>query len=129
MIDPQTSKILLSNEHEEVLLIHHVKDGWDFPGGNREPEDQSPEECALRELKEEAGISIFEIRELGRTEFTGKLRHLFGAKVNGEPKIKLSDEHDQFRWFPREDLDNNIDLRRSMKPKAVLIYDRCALSR
>lgn len=36
-------------------------DLWDFPGGGREG-NETPEECVLRELKEEFGISLPESR-------------------------------------------------------------------
>lgn len=36
-------------------------DLWDFPGGGREG-NETPEECVLRELKEEFGISLSESR-------------------------------------------------------------------
>lgn len=32
-------------------------DHWDFPGGGRE-EDETPQDCALRECREELGLSV-----------------------------------------------------------------------
>ncbi len=47
-------------------LLMHLRDNkpglfmanmWDFPGGGREG-DETPEECAIREIKEEFGIDL-----------------------------------------------------------------------
>ena len=49
---------------DEVLLHRRVKDPnkglWVAPGGKLEP-DESPAECAIREMREESGL---ELREL-----------------------------------------------------------------
>jgi 8-oxo-dGTP diphosphatase len=47
--------------HDEVLLHQRVKDPnkglWVAPGGKLEP-DESPTECAIREMREETGLQI-----------------------------------------------------------------------
>lgn len=47
-----------------VLLVHRPKyDDWTFPKGKAEP-DESDEECALREVREETGLICEPGREL-----------------------------------------------------------------
>ena len=44
----------------EYLLLHYESGHWDFPKGKIE-EGETPEQAALRELKEETGIEDAEI--------------------------------------------------------------------
>ena len=49
---------------DEVLLHRRVKDPnkglWVAPGGKLEP-DESPAECAIREMREESGLAVSEL--------------------------------------------------------------------
>lgn len=57
------AKIALLYEDKLVMQLRDNKPGlrfagmWDFPGGGRE-EDETPIECAVREIQEEFGISL-----------------------------------------------------------------------
>ena len=57
---------------------------WDLPGGGREGEE-SPEECVLRELQEEFGITLFADRLIYRRryeiEHPLKYAYFFAAKL------------------------------------------------
>ena len=72
------------------LLLHRVKkendlnkDKWVGIGGKFE-EDESPEECLLREAKEETGLTLTQFRYCGIVTFVsdkweGEYMHLFHA--------------------------------------------------
>ena len=75
---------------DEYLLLHRVKkendlnrDKWIGLGGKFEP-DESPEECLLREVREETGLTLTSWRYRGIVTFVsdrweGEYMHLFTA--------------------------------------------------
>lgn len=75
---------------DEYLLLHRVKkehdlnrDKWIGLGGKFEP-NESPEECVLREVREEAGLTLTRFRYRGIVTFVsdrweGEYMHLFTA--------------------------------------------------
>ena len=91
-----------------VLLLQHPGGGhWDFPKGHIE-EGESYEESALRELREESGISNARIIEgfRERTEYTytrkGRKRNkqVFWFIAQTEVmSVTLSHEHEQYAWL------------------------------
>ena len=92
------------------LLLHYDAGHWDFPKGHIE-KDESPEEAALRELKEETGISAEilpgfaeKIHYFYKKE--GKLVSkdvvFFIAKTKTSD-VRLSFEHKGFIWLPFKD--------------------------
>ncbi len=81
---------------DEVLMLHRVKkkndinhDKWVAPGGKFE-ENESPEECALREVREETGLTLTSWRYRAivtfvSDEYEGEYMHLFTAdRFEGE---------------------------------------------
>lgn len=73
---------------------------WEFPGGKIEP-GESPEECIVREIREEltAGISV--IKKLGTVDYDYPKFHLtmhcFLCSVT-TGRLELL-EHDEARWL------------------------------
>ena len=81
---------------------------WDLPGGFCDP-DETPEDCAVRELAEETGCAIHVDRFLGHLidtygadgDFT--LNAVFVAHITaGEPVP--ADDVAELRWFALDDL-------------------------
>lgn len=104
----QGCSIIFYNRQQQVLLL--LRDDvpaipypncWDLPGGHIE-NDETPEACIIREMKEEIdldleGFELFVIAELAdRTEFT------FWKNTDMDiDEINLR-EGQRLRWFTRE---------------------------
>jgi len=100
---------------DEVLMLHRVKkekdinkDKWIGIGGKFEGEE-SPDECLLREAREETGLTLTSWKCRGvvtflNTQCEGEFMYLFTADgFAGE--LKVCDEGD-LRWVKREFLDS-----------------------
>ena len=95
----------------EFLLLNYPQRHWDFIKGKVE-EGETPHETALRETKEETGISDIEFidgfEESVEYDFRFKNEDIhkkvifFLAKTN-EKKISLSHEHNDFVWLEYDD--------------------------
>ena len=100
---------------EEVLLLHRVKkkndvnhDKWIGIGGKFE-EGESPEECMLREVREETGLRLTRWRYRGIVTFVtneaeAELMHLFTADAfTGE----LTDcDEGELTWVPKTEMNS-----------------------
>ena len=95
----------------DVLMLHRVKkkndinkDKWIGIGGKFE-KDESPDECLLREAKEETGLTLTSWRCRGVVTFLndsceGEYMYLFTAD-SWEGEIKECDEGD-LQWVSRD---------------------------
>ena len=104
-----TGIVLFRNDSgkNEFLLLNYPQGHWDFIKGKVE-EGETPHETALRETKEETGISDIEFidgfEESVEYDFRFKNEDIhkkvifFLAKTN-EKKISLSHEHNDFVWL------------------------------
>lgn len=58
-----------SSGQTEIVVVHRpTYDDWTLPKGKVDP-DETPEECALREVKEETGYKCELVRPLGCTAY------------------------------------------------------------
>ena len=99
----------------KYLMLHRIKkendlnkDKWIGIGGKFEGEE-SPDECILREAKEETGLTLTEYKCRGIVTFVndeceGEYMFLFTAD-GFEGEMKECDEGD-LQWVSREFLDN-----------------------
>jgi 8-oxo-dGTP diphosphatase len=73
----------------------------EFPGGKCRP-DESPEQCALRECREETGLDVIPVKLLLNRQFTyphGTVALHFWLCQPADAE-KIADEHHNFRWIP-----------------------------
>ena len=112
--DMKLTTLCYIEKDDKYLMLHRVKkendvnhDKWIGVGGKFE-ENETPEECLLREVKEETGLTLtrFDYRGLITfisNEWETEYMHLFTA--NGyEGEITECDEG-ELVWIPKSELD------------------------
>ena len=86
---------------------------WSSPGGSLDP-GETLEECAARELLEEAGLDL----PLVRVPVAGLPIELFVCEASIDHEVVLSDEHDRFEWVPFD-----AAIARCRPEKVVVVLD------
>lgn len=95
-----SAAVLITNEGGKVLLLDHrirPSSGWGLPGGFLEHGEQ-PEEGIRREIREEIGLELADLRLLRTRIVRTHLEILFRATASGVPEIS-SREIRGFDWF------------------------------
>ena len=100
---------------DAYLMLHRVKkvndenhDKWIGVGGKFEV-GESPEDCLLREVKEETGLTLTDYRYRGLVTFVSdewgtEYMHLFTA-AGFEGEMKICDEG-ELVWVPKSEIEN-----------------------
>lgn len=100
---------------DTYLMLHRVKkvndenhDKWIGVGGKFEA-GESPEDCLLREVREETGLSLTNYRYRGLVTFVSdewgtEYMHLFTA-TGFEGEMKTCDEG-ELVWVPKSEIEN-----------------------
>jgi 8-oxo-dGTP pyrophosphatase MutT (NUDIX family) len=83
---------------KEFLVLHDTGEGdgdwaWGPPRGAR-AESETADECAVRELREETGLSL----PVSPTDLGSDVCPVYIAEASGQVAVQLSDEHDEFAW-------------------------------
>ncbi|MCL2438443.1 MAG: (deoxy)nucleoside triphosphate pyrophosphohydrolase [Coriobacteriia bacterium] len=80
---------------------------WEFPGGKIEPEE-TPEQCCVREIKEELQLDVAIDRHYYSVDFVYPSFHLCMECYLCSPLSSVEDivlsEHDDYRWLGLNDL-------------------------
>lgn len=113
--------MILTNEKSQVFLLRRYQTGWrdgwwTAPAGHVD-EGEGPTAAAVRELKEEAGVTINE-SSLGTPLVymypTDDLSYervslfYFVSEYDGEPKLIEPHKADAGRWFDKNELPEKI---------------------
>jgi ADP-ribose pyrophosphatase YjhB (NUDIX family) len=97
------------NDEGKVLILHHLlrpKTGWGLPGGFIDAGEQ-PHQAIARELIEETGITLTDVRMLYLKTRGRHVEILFAAKAN-EPGEILSAEIDHLGWYAFDDVPERL---------------------
>ena len=114
--------------HEDkVLLIHHKKsDKWWEVGGHID-KDETPDDCLLREIKEEVNIDVQILNQANLTNKGTTKRNLaapfyvsvhnvgdhdhcclfYICKALNPEKLKINKELKNFGWFTKDDMNKD----------------------
>lgn len=100
---------LVTNSKKEILLLDHVlrpKDGWGMPGGFMNYGEQ-PEQTVSREIMEEVGLELKNIKMLRVRTISRHIEILFSAEAEGEPAV-MSREIKSADWFALDKIPTEI---------------------
>lgn len=123
--------VVLNRQGQILLLRRSASDSrrpgqWDVPGGHRDGQE-SLEAAAQRECREETGISLQPQQlQLAYAETAAVSDNLnvvwlyFVARCAEEPAVRLSKEHDDYRWVDAAAAVEMIDYDRQRQALAYL---------
>jgi 8-oxo-dGTP pyrophosphatase MutT (NUDIX family) len=105
------SKVILKSTKGDILLVKpNYKPTWQFPGGGVDA-GESPEDAALREIKEELGLELsredLKLVGLVYRQDLDNLFPMFESQVLLDEKRQLKlqvSELDEYRYVPPEDV-------------------------
>lgn len=107
---PRVGVGVVITKDQQVLLLRrrnvHGAGTWSTPGGHLDF-GESPEQCAVREVKEETGLDIDPVvfRAITNDVFVAENRHYItiwmeGHYTAGEPFLAAPYEASEIGWFP-----------------------------
>ena len=113
--------VIIFDEKGRVLLGHRVgKDtggiyepgSWCLPGGKQEY-NETVEECAIREVKEETNLDIFNVHIFGchddiKVDRHFVTMHALSGGFEGKEAVMEKDKQDEWKWFDLNSLPNNL---------------------
>ena len=105
--------VITKDAEPKVLLIMRgvepFKGAWAFPGGFMNM-DETTEQCAIRELEEETGLSVSEVRQIGAyskvdRDPRGRTITVAYLAIIDEPvAVQGQDDAAKAEWFQLSDL-------------------------
>jgi len=100
------------NSEGKVLLLEHLLrpySGWGFPGGFID-RGESPSAAVIREVREETGIEIADVRLVEVRTVDRHLEFIYSARGEGPGEI-LSNEILDLRWFAADEVPKGLTRR------------------
>lgn len=105
MREIKVSGIIVECRGKILLLKRQLNDSqsgkWCLPGGSVE-ENETYEDAAKRELKEETGLEVNDLEEIGFHNYDEPKLYInymvFRVSFRDRPVIVLSDEHSEYLW-------------------------------
>ena len=104
----KVSKVMII-DNDKVLLLKRHKDSnwkplyWDFPGGHIK-DDETWEDGAKRETKEEIGLTIGNLEEIGTENNKMEVKFFKTDSYSGDIELDKS-ENEDYIWMNVKDVD------------------------
>ena len=99
-------------DNEKILICQRPKGKncellWEFPGGKIEP-DETGEQCIIREIQEELGVTIHVTKKFTDViyEYPDRTVHLLFYLAEIESGNLVCKEHNALAWISKEDIPN-----------------------
>jgi 8-oxo-dGTP diphosphatase len=120
--------VILPHQGKILLVRQNHRNFWVFPGGTLEP-DESLEECAIREIQEEANLEISIQEMLYVADFITPHRHaidvfFLGQYLSGELKMEETENLDEIGFFSLEAFKEMAVEPRSVAQQVTLDFSR-----
>jgi 8-oxo-dGTP diphosphatase len=127
---PNAASVALIHDRK-VLLIQRTRAPyfgmWSLPGGRLEP-DETPEQCAMREIKEELSLDVYRLQPVMRLSLGAEGNFLLQtfATEAFEGEIVPSEEITAHRWV-RPELVDRLEATPQLDEvleRAMRLFDR-----
>ncbi|MBU3854416.1 MAG: NUDIX hydrolase [Candidatus Paraprevotella stercoravium] len=128
--------VFTQEEEPKVLLIQRgnepYKGCWAFPGGFMNMEETA-EECAVRELKEETGLTVNRIRQIGAYSKVNRdprgrtISIAYLAIVDAPTAVSGMDDAAKAAWFPLSSLPDLAFDHQDIMADAIALFNRYTL--
>jgi ADP-ribose pyrophosphatase YjhB (NUDIX family) len=119
-----SAAVVILNARNEVLLLNHVLrpfSGWGLPGGFIDRGEQ-PEDAVRREIREETGLEIDDVRMIRVRVLGSHVEMVFAARSTGEARV-MSREIMELGWFGVHDVPRDFSRAQHELIKQVLNGD------
>lgn len=128
--------VFTKEEEPKVLLIQRgnepYKGCWAFPGGFMNMEETA-EECAVRELKEETGLTVKQIQQIGAYSKVDRdprgrtISIAYLAIVDAPAAVSGMDDAAKAAWFPLTSLPNLAFDHQDIMTDAIALFNKYTL--
>lgn len=126
--------VVIANEMQpKVLLVERgnepFKGCWAIPGGFMNM-DETAEQCAIRELKEETGLEVEVVRQIGTYSKVDRdprgrtISVAYLAVIDTEEDVRGQDDAAKAKWFPISDLPPLAFDHQDILKNAIEMYNR-----
>lgn len=128
--------VFTQEEEPKVLLIQRgnepYKGCWAFPGGFMNMEETA-EECAVRELKEETGLTVNQIQQIGAYSKVDRdprgrtISIAYLAIVDAPTAVSGMDDAAKAAWFPLSSLPDLAFDHQDIMTDAIAFFNKYIL--
>lgn len=128
--------VFTQEEEPKVLLIQRgnepYKGCWAFPGGFMNMEETA-EECAIRELKEETGLTVTRIQQIGAYSKVDRdprgrtVSIAYLAIVDAPTAVSGMDDAAKAAWFPLASLPDLAFDHQDIMADAIALFNKYTL--